>query len=259
MKDPAKSDISPLPGLPTRTSFTALIVAGGLGRRLPGACPKQFLMLGNKPVLQWSLETFDSLEACDALVLVLPQDWIDAGREILKEFHTAKPFTIVAGGKRRQDSVAAGLAVIPEPGGWVAIHDGARPLIPPEVVQEAFDTARMLGNAVVAIPAVDTLVMAQDTQVIGEVDRTMVYRVQTPQIFPIAQLVRALEIADLDGYTATDDAGLVRRLGTAVYLTTGSSRNLKLTTAEDLAILQALLKLEPGAASEDPAERSSNP
>ncbi len=223
-------------GLPV----TALVVAGGLGTRLGGSLPKQFLTLRDRPVVQWALERLVAVEAVTEVILVLPASWLEEGAARLAGWRPAKPFRLVAGGARRQDSVAAGLAAVGHDG-WVAVHDGARPALPVEVAAAAVAAALRLGNAVCAMPAADTLVEAVDGLVCGDVPRERVFQVQTPQVFPVAVLREALAAAARDGVTGTDDAGLVRRLGVPVHLVAGSPRNLKLTRAEDLPLLEALV------------------
>lgn len=227
--------------MPNRGSVTALIVAGGLGTRMNSGVPKQFLMLKGKPVVQWSLECFDQTPVIDKIVLVLPQAWVDEGRDKLISFDPEKPFAIVAGGSSRQESVKAGIDAIADAEGWVVIHDGARPGISPELVINALESARKLGNAVCAIPSTDTLVKAADGKVLENLDRTEIFRVQTPQIFRLSQMRKAIEHAIKNSIVATDDAGLIRELGEKVFLVNGSELNSKVTRPEDLYLLEALL------------------
>ncbi|MBF0499419.1 MAG: 2-C-methyl-D-erythritol 4-phosphate cytidylyltransferase [Candidatus Riflebacteria bacterium] len=228
--------------LPGPESFTAIIVAGGTGTRMATEMPKQFIDLGGKPVVRHCLETFSRLDICESIVLVLPGDRIEQGRDLLADFAPGKPFTIVSGGARRQDSVEAALSAISLPDAWVAVHDAARPLIPAAVIENAFLMARRLGNAVVAMPVVDTLVIADKTgRVTDNLDRTHIRSIQTPQIFPLSILRRAIENARAENVFGTDDAGLVRQLGITIHLTPGSMRNIKLTTADDLRILMSMI------------------
>lgn len=231
------ADPRPVQGRPP---VTGLVVAGGLGTRLGGPLPKQFLPLRDRPVVQWALERIAAVEAVTEVILVLPADWLAEGAARLAGWRPDKPFRIVAGGARRQDSVGAGLAAITHEG-WVAVHDGARPALPVEVAAAAVAAAWERGNAVCAVPATDTLVEARDGLVCGEVPRERVFQVQTPQIFPVQMLREALAAAARDGVTGTDDAGLVRRLGIPIHLVPGSRRNLKLTRPEDLPLLEALV------------------
>jgi 2-C-methyl-D-erythritol 4-phosphate cytidylyltransferase len=220
---------------------TALIVAGGMGVRMNSLVPKQFLLLKGKPVVQWSLECFAQTPSIEKLVLVFPGNWLDEGRDKLISFDPEKPFKIVAGGTRRQDSVEAGLNEIEDKDGWVIIHDGARPGITPELVTLALQQARLNGNAVCAIPSTDTLVKVVDGEMVETVNRQEIYRLQTPQIFRLSQMRRAIENAKEKQIRATDDSSLIRALGEKIFLVEGSELNTKVTRSEDLDILESLL------------------
>jgi 2-C-methyl-D-erythritol 4-phosphate cytidylyltransferase len=191
--------------------------------------------------VQWSLECFDQLPFVDEIILVLPETWLDEGRDKLISFDPRKPFKIVSGGQRRQDSVKAGLDSVQNNDGWVIIHDGARPGITIELVSKAFEKARNLGNAVCAIPSNDTLVKVIEGKIVSSVNRKEIYRIQTPQIFRTGKMRKALENAIANNITATDDAGLIRKLGDEINLVEGCELNSKVTRAEDLEILETLL------------------
>lgn len=231
----------------------ALIVAGGLGRRCGGDRPKQFLCLQGRPIITWSVAVFRCLPAVAAIVLVVPAGWEQEAKNILEQahqaeqthqtgrVHQAEQVLIVSGGQRRQDSVAAGLAALPPHIDWVAVHDAARPGLPPATLQQAWQAALKHGNAVCALPSFDTLVEAEDGVIKQSLDRSRVFRIQTPQIFPRHILTQALQQAESFGWQATDDAGLVRNTGTTVHLCPGSENSLKITRREDLALLSAIL------------------
>lgn len=232
--------------MPDRKNVTAVVVAGGLGQRMKAAVPKQFLLLHGRPVVQWSLECFDQTPEIGSIVLVLPEDWIEDGRKRLAGFKPKKAFKVVAGGVLRQDSVRAGLDAIESMEGWVAVHDAARPGITPSVVSNALNQAFAQGNAVCAMPSHDTLVRVVDGEIVGQLDRNEVYRIQTPQIFRLAILRQALRNAADRGIVGTDEASLVRELGYRINLAEGSEINTKITTPEDLDMFEALLKKELG-------------
>ncbi len=227
--------------MPHRGKVTALIVAGGMGQRMNAPVPKQFLLLKGKPVVQWSLECFAQTPSVDKIVLVFPKNWLDEGRDKLISFAPEKPFSIVAGGELRQDSVAAGLDAIKEKEGWVIIHDGARPGITPELVTLALQQARLNGNAVCAIPSTDTLVRVVDGELVEAVNRQEIYRLQTPQIFRLSQMRKAIEHARINKIKGTDDSSLVRALGEKIHLVEGSDLNSKVTRSEDLEMMESLL------------------
>ncbi|GAB4283209.1 MAG: 2-C-methyl-D-erythritol 4-phosphate cytidylyltransferase [Candidatus Rifleibacteriota bacterium] len=227
--------------MPRRGPVTALVVAGGIGARMNSVVPKQFLPLKGKPVVQWCLECFDQVAEIDKIVLVLPKNWIDEGRDKLIGFDPVKRFKIVPGGNTRQESVEEGINAISAQEGWVIIHDGARPGITPQLVEHALEKARELGNAVCAIPSYDTLVRVNNGRIVENVDRKEIFRIQTPQIFRLSQMRTALEYARKNKIVATDDASLIREIGEKINLVAGSEINSKITRQEDLEILESLL------------------
>ena len=222
-------------------SFSTIIVAGGTGTRMNSEVPKQFLPLAGKPMLVWSVECFCRVPGCSEIVVVLPEEHLPEGTRHLEDLRTTVRVKLVSGGARRQDSVMKGLRALDPGASLVAVHDAARPGITTDIVEKALETARREGNAVVALVSVDTLVAADSGVILETLDRSRVFRVQTPQIFPVSVLVTALENAERDGVSGTDDAGLVRRSGHKVHLVSGSIRNAKVTTPEDLQMLEAFL------------------
>lgn len=228
--------------MPEKKTVAAVVVAGGIGKRMNADLPKQFMKLKGKPVVQWSLECFAATPEVTELVLVLPQDWIEDGAALLRDFKPVKKFKIVAGGSLRQDSVRAGLDAITAAEGWVAVHDAARPGINPALVSNALNLAFSAGNAVCAMPSHDTLVRVVDGEIVGQLDRNEVYRIQTPQIFKLSVLRQAMANAAERGLTGTDEASLVRELGCRINLAEGSEMNVKITTPDDLDVLEAILQ-----------------
>jgi 2-C-methyl-D-erythritol 4-phosphate cytidylyltransferase len=222
-------------------SVFAVVVAGGMGTRMNAGVPKQFLSLKGKPVVQWSLDCFNQTPEVEEIVLVLPESWLDEGRDKLIGFDPLKPFSLVAGGETRQDSVSRGLDSIAAEDGWVIIHDGARPAISHELIIRTLKQAKERGNAVCAVPSNDTLVKVSNGQVVSQVDRNEIYRVQTPQIFRLAKIRKALEFARQNGISGTDDSSLMREIGETIHLVEGTDLNVKITREDDLEILEALL------------------
>ncbi|HOT26849.1 MAG TPA: 2-C-methyl-D-erythritol 4-phosphate cytidylyltransferase [Candidatus Ozemobacteraceae bacterium] len=219
-----------------------VVVAGGSGTRMKSDLPKQFLDIGGKPVLQWSLECFDAVSETVDITVVLPEAWLEEGKRRLSGWRSKHNIRYICGGLRRQDSVEAGVSSIPDEDGWAAVHDGARPAITPEIVRACLEMAVAKGNASCAVPVSDTLVETAGGLVTGAVDRSKMFAMQTPQIFPVNLLREALARARADGVDATDDAGLVRRLGLPVYLAPGSPLNIKVTRPEDLLLLASVLR-----------------
>ncbi len=219
----------------------AIIVAGGLGHRMKSNLPKQFMLLGGKPVVQWSLECFNAVKSVEKIVLVLPNDWIEEGKKYIASFKPEKDFVIATGGELRQDSVRKGLVAVGEGFDYIAVHDAARPGITPELAEKGFEMAHEKGNAIFAVPSYDTLAVVKERIIIDNADRNIIYRVQTPQIFDYNILMKALYMAKKDNIVGTDEATLVRRLGEQVYIIIGNEKMSKITTSEDLEVAEFLL------------------
>jgi 2-C-methyl-D-erythritol 4-phosphate cytidylyltransferase len=217
-----------------------VVVAAGQGSRLGGEVPKQFLPVGGVPVLLRALRPFTSHPEVARVVVVLAPAHAERPPEFLAPL-AGSGLTIVAGGRERADSVAAGLRALPSDCQVVLVHDGARPFVERRVIDAVIAHARAGDGAVAAVPVSDTLKeQAPDdpTRVSRTVSRDRLWRAQTPQGFPRRLLERAYERERHS--TATDDASLVEACGAVVRLVPDSSRNLKITTREDLALAEAL-------------------
>lgn len=226
----------------------AVIVAGGAGRRFRSNVPKQFASLGGKPLLAHTVARFEAARTIDRIVLVLPPGSLEESRRRLVEHFGVKPVELAPGAETRQASVWEGLRRLDETfDGIVAVHDGVRPLVPPEVIDRVVgEAARSEGcGAIAALPLVDTLKeVSRDGLVTRTVDRDRLYRAQTPQCFRYETLRRAFESAIESGFTGTDEAALVERMGVRVRVVEGSDRNLKVTTRDDLALAELYLEQE---------------
>lgn len=213
-----------------------IIVAAGQGIRFGGALPKQYLPLAGIPVLLHALRPFTSHPDVLQVALVLPPDDVTSPPAWLGPL-LGSALLAVPGGLQRSDSVAAGLAALDDRCAVVLVHDGARPFPPRDLIDAGIAAARAGRSTVPALPVGDTIKRADAYgRVLGTVPREGLWRAQTPQAFPRATLKRAHDAARLEGITGTDDASLVERLGEPVELLPGSARNLKLTTAEDVAL-----------------------
>ncbi|MEX2230679.1 MAG: 2-C-methyl-D-erythritol 4-phosphate cytidylyltransferase [Cyclobacteriaceae bacterium] len=228
----------------------ALIVAGGKGTRFGSEKPKQFLELNGKPVLLHTLEAFYRYSDKINVVLVLPGQDIITWQEISKKYHFNKPLIIEAGGSTRFHSVKKGLEKINDDG-FVAIHDGVRPLVSAEIIESSFRLARLHQSAVAAVRSKDSIRMIDDYRGVTSpamktkaVDRSLYRLIQTPQTFAVALIKNAYSIQE--DSSLTDDASVAERAGHPVFLFEGSYDNLKITTPEDLIIAQALLKNRSG-------------
>jgi 2-C-methyl-D-erythritol 4-phosphate cytidylyltransferase len=219
----------------------AILVAAGRGERMGGGRPKAFLPIGGRPILLRAALAFEAASSVDALVAVVPAADIDAARDILTA--VSKVRSVVAGGARRQDSVLEGMKQAPAGfEGVVLVHDAARPFVEPELIDAVARAARENGAALPALPLVETVKRIRGGRVVETIDRQELAGAQTPQGFRFALLARAYEAAFRDRVTVTDEAMAVERLGEVVVAVPGSPRNRKLTTPEDLAWAEELLR-----------------
>jgi 2-C-methyl-D-erythritol 4-phosphate cytidylyltransferase len=228
----------------------ALVLAAGRGERLGAVRPKAFLALAGRPLVVHAVEALAACSAIDCIVPVLPVDelgaldgwrWSDGA--------AAKVARAVRGGAERQDSMRAGLAALPGDVDVIAVHDAARPLVLPADVARAIDAAVRTGAALLAVPVRDTLKRVRDGAVVETPARAELWAAQTPQVFRAALLREALAKAEADGFTGTDDAQLVERLGCSVAIVEGDPSNLKITWPADLAWAEAVLRERDGAAA----------
>ena len=213
-----------------------VVVAAGRGTRFGTELPKQYQLLGGSPVLLHAIRPFASHPEIAHVVVVLPPADAAAPPEWLRAV-TGGRLSVVAGGSERRDSVMAGLAALPPECTIVLVHDGARPFPARTMIDGGIAAARQGRSAVPALPIADTIKRADDFgRVLSTVDRRGLWCVQTPQTFPRRVLERAHAAARAEANAATDDAMLVELLGESVELLPGSHRNLKITTAQDLAL-----------------------
>ena len=220
----------------------AIVLAAGRGRRMGGGLPKQFMSLAGRPLLFHALTAFERADQVDRVVLVTPADRVDRCREDVRAWGLEKVTCVVAGGERRQDSVAEGLGAVPVDASVIAVHDGARPLILPEQIDAVVDLAREKGSAVLGTPVTDTVKEIEDGRVLHTLDRSRMWRVQTPQAFRASILREAHGEAARRGYFGTDDTSLVEHLNVPVYVVGGREDNLKITAPEDLAVADSILR-----------------
>lgn len=223
-----------------------IVPAAGAGRRFGADIKKQYLMLGDRPLLAVTLERLASHPRVDAITVVAPADELEYCRnEVIEHFGIDKVVGLVEGGAERQDSVRNGLqACQAADDDIVLIHDGVRPLLPLETLDALIDAAVTEGGSLLAIPAQDTIKEAADGQVVGTLDRSRLWQAQTPQAFRYERILDAHQRARQDSYQGTDDASLLEWCGWPVAVVPGSAYNLKVTTPEDLVLAKALLAAE---------------
>ena len=220
-------------------SVWAILVAAGRGERLGLDQPKAFARLGEEPLLAEPLHRLDDSDWVDAIVLVAPPGWEEPAILLAEELGCGKVSACVPGGETRADSVRAGLAEVPEDALVVLVHDAARPLLPPEVIERVLaPLSEGWDGAVPGLPIADTLKrVGADGGVEETVSRDGLWAVQTPQAF----VADALRAASAGGGDATDCASLVEARGGRVKVVPGDPRLLKVTTADDLAKIEAWL------------------
>lgn len=221
----------------------AIIAAAGKGSRMETPVFKQFLELGNKPVLAHTLEKFEQCPHIDCIVIVAPQEWVVyIAEEIVDKFKISKVQKLVIGGATRQQSVFAALKVLDTNIHFVAIHDAVRPLLQPRLLDEVLQRGINTGAAILAMPARDTIKKVHFEKIDQTLDRSSIWLAQTPQVFARDLIVQAYEQALSDQYHATDDSELVERLGHPVDVVASNFSNFKITTQEDLEIAEWLIK-----------------
>jgi len=231
-------------GAPPHEKTAALIVAGGQGRRLGGSVKKQFLHVLGKPLLAITIEKFQNCPAIDVIILVVPEAELALCERRVRDWQAGKVEQIIAGGDERHHSVRNGLAVVSADTRWVAIHDGVRPMVTAAQIVATLDAARETGAAILAVPARDTIKEVCEGRVTATLDRQRLVQVQTPQVFRKEIILEAYRQAFASGNFSTDDAALVEKIGIPVRVIHGDYRNIKVTSADDLLIVEALLRAE---------------
>jgi 2-C-methyl-D-erythritol 4-phosphate cytidylyltransferase len=218
----------------------AIIVAGGTGTRMGSRTPKQFLLLNDKPVLFYTLKIF--LEAYPDLqiVLVLPQEYMDLGREIIDAYFDYSRIQITSGGETRFHSVKNGLGLV-ETESIIFVHDAVRCLVTVELIHRCYENALDTGSAVPALRSKDSVRLLNEEENDNEVvDRSKVVFIQTPQTFHSRILLPAFEIDYKERFT--DEATVIEAFGLKISLVEGEENNIKITSPVDLAIAEKILE-----------------
>ena len=218
----------------------AIILAAGRGERM-GGIDKMLLPVNGRPLVSFAIAAFAAAGCVDQIVVVASEANREQVEALIAEL--APGAGVVLGGPRRRDSVRAGLDELPACE-YIVVHDGARPLVTAAMIEAALDGARQTGAALCAIPVSDTLKRSDDAGLVySTVSRERLWQAQTPQAFRRDILTTAHAATDIE---ATDDAALVELMGAPVRLVAGSPRNVKVTTPEDLEVVEALLRPHPG-------------
>jgi len=222
----------------------AIITAAGAGIRMGSDQPKQFMELEGRPLLAVTVERFELSPDIDGIVLVVPPDKVDYCRgEIVKKYDLIKVKKVVAGAERRQDSVRLGLEATEGHFPLVLIHDGVRPLVPPDLISRIVRAANQYRAVIPALRARETIKEADEAGLVVKThDRRTLWLVQTPQAFRYEHILEAHRLAfEQNWEEITDDALLMERTGVPVKIIEGSEENVKITTPQDLELARFLL------------------
>jgi 2-C-methyl-D-erythritol 4-phosphate cytidylyltransferase len=224
-----------------------ILPAAGLGTRMAGPQPKQFLALDGIPILIHSLRAFAAVERVTAIYVAARKPEMERVQAQAEEYGFGQRVHVVEGGNNRQESVAHALAALPaEPDDVVLVHDAVRPLIDAATIERTIDAVEQFGAAIVGMPAVDTIKQVERTAhgalVTATIPREFVVLAQTPQGFRYGLLQRAFAEATEDGFIGTDEASVVERAGLPVAVVPGSQVNLKITQPGDLELAEFYLR-----------------
>ena len=219
---------------------TAIVPAGGIGRRMTSAVPKQLLEIGGKPILIRTLRVLDRCTAVDEILVVAPTDFMEKTRQILDCWKLPKVTQVIPGGRERQDSVRNALRHLSADTEIVLVHDAVRPFVSVQKVNESIEAARRYGAAILAVPSNNTIKQVREGWVERTLDRKILWQVQTPQVFWKTWIVEAYAKAENETDCSTDDSMLVERIGHKVRVVEGEYRNIKITCREDWMLAEAI-------------------
>lgn len=220
---------------------SCIVAAGGSSRRMGEN--KLFMEIGGIPVIARTLMTLDKSNFIDEIVVSAREEDMLAIGDLIKQFCINKVKTVVKGGRERAESVKAAISEISADCDFVAVHDGARPLVSQDTIADVVKHAFAFDAAACGVRPKATLKRENKDGFIAEtIDRSVVYEIQTPQVFKKSLFLRAYDADEVTLKGATDDCALVERLGANIKITQGSYRNIKITTIEDIAIAESLLE-----------------
>ena len=222
---------------------SVIIASAGMSNRIGSKMNKQFLLIGGKPILAHTIEKFEKMDLIDEIIIVSKEEEIDyCKREIVNKFGFKKVSNIVRGGKERQDSIYNGILALNQKSNIVLSHDGARPFVKIEDIENVIKEVYLKDAAILAVPVKDTIKIVKDGAVDITPYRPLLWAAQTPQGFKKELLQEAYRKARRDEVVSTDDSSLVERLGREVKIVMGSYENIKITTPEDLILGESLFR-----------------
>ncbi len=224
-----------------KDKITAIVLAGGSGKRMGGSCKKQYMLLADHPVLSYSLKTFQ--KSCVDEIILVTNEKEYCHKEIIQKYHIDKVTNIVPGGAERYHSVYAGLLAAGECS-YVLVHDGARPFLTQEMINASIEAVKEYHACAIGMPVKDTIKIADKENFAIKIPaRESVWQIQTPQTFSYSLLLKAYQkVLAEQPEGITDDAMVIEYGGyTKVKLIRGSYENIKITTPEDMTIAEAFL------------------
>ena len=233
------------------THITAILPAAGLGTRMGAETPKQFLELDGVPIVILSLRRIAACPLITEIIVATRADNVERLEARIREEKFKQPVRVIKGGDLRQDSVAQALKLIGDETDLVVVHDAVRPFVTVEQITRVIEEARRCKAAILGVPAMDTVKevkrasLPEDVALItATVPRERIVLAQTPQVFETRLLKEAFALAEGDGLNASDEAGLVERMGYDVFVVQGSERNIKITKPADMELARFYLHAE---------------
>lgn len=213
--------------------ISAIIPAAGSGSRFSLQKNKLLENITGIPVIVHTLRVIASVDAINEIIICSSIDLIEKIQELIVNYNISKTIQVIEGGESRQESVFIGLKTLHNPD-FVVIHDGARPFVSKEIIENTINTARQKGAATAAIPTKDTIkrVDNKTRQIIETLNRNELWNIQTPQVFKYQEILKAHQ--KFAGQKFTDDSALIEKMGISVFIETGSYKNIKITTLEDI-------------------------
>ena len=222
----------------------AVIPAAGKGSRFGEK--KQFKLLKGVPLLNYVLTPFLQSDLIYEIIVVVPEEKVQQIETQVRFMTKTKNIRVVSGGKRRQDSVSNGVKVLSNQCKLVCLHDVVRPFVTKEMINETIKRCGKYDGAIIATQAQDTIKRVQNLKIKETINRSEIWQAQTPQSFQKEKLIDALESADRDGVTGSDEAFLLERIGYYVSVVEGNSANIKITTPEDWFVAEAIWEVRYG-------------
>lgn len=234
------------------SQIVAILPAAGLGTRMGHETPKQFLELDGVPIVILSLRRIASCPLITKIIVATRAEEVERLDARIRQENFPQPVQVVKGGDSRQGSVAQALKLVPDSTELVVVHDAVRPFVTAEQITRVIEEARRCKAAILAIPAMDTIKevkrasLPEDVALItATIPRERVVLAQTPQVFETKLLKEAFAGAEADGVNASDEAGLIEKLGHEVHVVQGSERNIKITKPSDMELARFYLRAEP--------------